>query len=147
MSSPNPPLLSRLGDLRGVTKAVRARQNGGCQGNSVFQTIRTAAHMTHRDCGSTHKTCTGSSQMGAQHWKGKVDLGPMPNQKLFAINTHGQGNNPFYSMTERLFHACRRLTLRSESAPIPSQAETTPDSTQSGPQTGSWAPFSSPTMM
>lgn len=43
-------------------------------------------------------------------------MGPTSNQKLCAINTHGQGRNPFYSMAERLFQACRRLTLQAQKA-------------------------------
>lgn len=33
---------------------------------------RTDAHMNSKYCGSTHKTCTGSSRIGSQHWEGIV---------------------------------------------------------------------------
>lgn len=37
---------------------------------------------THRDCGSTHRACTGSSQMGPQHWEGKWTHAPSLTKKV-----------------------------------------------------------------
>lgn len=53
---------------------------------------------THRDCDSTHSTCTRFVPTKSQHRKAKWAQGPTPNQKLFVTSTCWERKNQFAPM-------------------------------------------------
>ena len=51
---------------------------------------------TYRDCVSRHKACTGSCQIRSEHCGGEENKRSYFNQKLFAVESSWQRENPFY---------------------------------------------------
>lgn len=66
-------LTSRISDL--FWREVRVRDGGWLPGRLPLPDTRGLVHMrTHRDCDSTHNTCTGSNQTKSQHYVPFFDL-------------------------------------------------------------------------
>ena len=83
------PLPSRLRDIWGRRdrKIVRVRRWMTPKKQQHSNIIIVIHIWTHRDCDSTHRLCTGSSQTVSQQWKEEVDMEFPQSKKLFAIET------------------------------------------------------------
>lgn len=67
---------------------VRATKNGDSKETGID------SHVSSR-CGSTHRACTGFSQMDSQGRQGEVDIGPITNPETISSDNCLQKKNQF----------------------------------------------------
>lgn len=84
-------------------KSVRPRGDGWLQRKPCLPDARLVYTWNHRDSDNTHRTCTGSNQLGPSTEKGKVDMGYCPQQRNYLqLIPTGKGKENQFSPME--FH-------------------------------------------